>query len=137
MINLFKLGDRLMLADLPGYGYAKVSRSDAEQWQREIVTYLHTRPALRRVILLIDARRGLMDSDRQVMGILDKAGVAYALVLTKTDKLRPSKGGPLLSDIHAELRGHAAALPQIYSTSAESGAGLDLLKVALAALAPQ
>jgi len=59
-INFFRLGGRLMLADLPGYGYARVSRSDSERWTELIFAYLRGRPNLRRAVLLIDARRGLM-----------------------------------------------------------------------------
>jgi GTP-binding protein len=134
-INLFELGGALMLADLPGYGYAKVSRSMAEDWQREILAYLHTRPNLRRAIVLIDARRGLMDSDRQAMTLLDKAAVSFAVALTKSDKLKPAMRDTAAAEIAAELRGHPAAFANIYVTSAETGFGLDALKAGLAALA--
>src|SRR5215469_6879054 len=86
-INFFNLADRLMLVDLPGYGFAKRSKSEAEQWQEMIFSYLRRRARLRRVALLIDARRGVMDSDLQVMTLLDQAAVSYGLVLTKADEL--------------------------------------------------
>ena len=70
-----------MLADLPGYGYAKASKSLAEEWQNLIFAYLRGRAALRRVAVLIDARRGAMDTDREAMKLLDQAAVSYALVL--------------------------------------------------------
>ncbi|MBU6299594.1 MAG: ribosome biogenesis GTP-binding protein YihA/YsxC, partial [Alphaproteobacteria bacterium] len=60
-INFFKLGERLMLVDLPGYGYAKASKSLAAEWQRLIFAYLRGRANLRRVVLLMDGRRGVMD----------------------------------------------------------------------------
>src|SRR5438105_8968323 len=81
-INFFDLGGRLMLVDLPGYGFAKRSKAEAESWQEMIFAYLRHRARLRRVLLLIDARRGVMDSDRQVMTLLDQAAVSYGLVLT-------------------------------------------------------
>src|SRR5580765_2473094 len=81
-INFFDLGGTLMLADLPGYGFAKVSKTEADSWQEMIFAYLRRRARLRRVLLLIDARRGVMDSDRQVMTLLDQAAVSYGLVLT-------------------------------------------------------
>src|ERR1043165_8987175 len=66
-INFFNLGDRLMLVDLPGYGFAKRSKAEANAWQEMIYAYLQRRARLRRVALLVDARRGPMDSDIQVM----------------------------------------------------------------------
>src|ERR1700704_5694311 len=76
-INFFNLGGRLMLVDLPGYGFAKRSKSEANSWQEMIFAYLRRRARLRRVLLLIDARRGVMDSDLQVMELLDKTAVSY------------------------------------------------------------
>ena len=76
-----------MLVDLPGYGYAKASKTLAAEWQTLIFAYLRGRATLRRVVLLIDARRGVMDIDRAVMELLDSAAVSYGLVLTKTDEL--------------------------------------------------
>src|ERR1700755_338610 len=85
-INFFDLGGKLMLVRLPGYGFAKRSKTEAESWQAMIFAYLRRRARLRRVLLLIDARRGVMDSDRQVMALLDQAAVSYGLVLTKADE---------------------------------------------------
>src|SRR5690348_2007558 len=79
-INFFKLGGGLMLVDLPGYGYAKASRAMAQQWQESIFAYLRGRASLRRVSLLIDARRGVGEQDEQVMKLLDDAAVSYGLV---------------------------------------------------------
>jgi len=73
-INFFNLADRLMLVDLPGYGFAKRSKTEAEAWQEMIFSYLRRRARLRRVALLIDARRGVMDTDLAVMELLDRAG---------------------------------------------------------------
>ena len=88
-INFFKLGERLMLVDLPGYGYAKASKTLAAEWQRLIFAYLRGRANLRRVVLLMDGRRGAMELDRAVMDLLDASAVSYCLALTKIDKLLP------------------------------------------------
>jgi GTP-binding protein len=64
-INFFRLGDRLMLADLPGYGFARASKEMSERWGNLIFEYLRGRPQLRRVILLIDSRRGLLENERE------------------------------------------------------------------------
>jgi GTP-binding protein len=134
-INFFKLGDRLMLADLPGYGYAKASKAMAAEWQNLIFAYLRGRASLRRVSLLIDARRGVLDLDRDVMRLLDEAAVSFAIVLTKIDKLSPGELAMTLAAVGSEARKYTAAFPEICATSALRGAGLDPLKLQLAALA--
>jgi GTP-binding protein len=134
-INFFKLGDGLMLADLPGYGYAKASKTMAAQWQELIFAYLRGRASLRRVVLLIDARRGVGEQDEQVMTLLDEAAVSYGLVLTKIDKLTPAEAEAAAPAADARARKHTAASPEICATSALRGLGLDPLKLQLAALA--
>jgi GTP-binding protein len=134
-INFFKLGDRLMLADLPGYGYAKASKAMAAQWQNLIFAYLRGRASLRRVALLIDARRGVGEQDEQVMRLLDEAAVSYGLVLTKADKLSAAEADAAVAAADSRARKHTAAFPQICATSALKGLGLDSLKLQLAALA--
>ena len=134
-INFFKLGDRLMLADLPGYGYAKASKTMTAEWQKLIFSYLRGRASLRRVSLLIDARRGVLDLDKEVMGLLDEAAVSFGVVLTKIDKLSPEEIAAVVAATDVEARKHTAAFPEICATSAFRGTGLDPLKVQLAALA--
>ena len=134
-INFFKLGDRLMLADLPGYGYAKASKTMTAEWQKLIFSYLRGRASLRRVSLLIDARRGVLDLDKEVMDLLDEAAVSFGVVLTKIDKLSPEEVAEVVAATDVEARKHTAAYPEICATSAFRGMGLDPLKVQLAALA--
>lgn len=135
-INFFRLADTLMLVDLPGYGYARASKTLAAEWQSQITAYLTARANLRRVVLLIDARRGIMPIDREAMALLDRAAVSYLPVLTKTDKLKPSERAEITAQVAAEAQTHAAAYPEIVATSAEKGDGLDALKLHLTALAP-
>lgn len=133
-INFFNLGDKIVLADLPGYGYAKASKSLAEEWQNLIFAYLRGRAALRRVAVLIDARRGAMDIDREAMKLLDQAAVSYALVLTKMDQLKPVEREKAEADIAAEAKRHTAAYPEIFATSSLKNSGLEALKAHIAAL---
>ena len=91
-INFFSLADRLMLVDLPGYGYAAVSKQKVANWTGLIEDYLKGRPQLKRVCLLIDARHGLKETDKAAMELMDSSAVVYQVVLTKADKLKP---GPL------------------------------------------
>ena len=134
-INFFDLGGRLMLTDLPGYGYAKASKEQVANWTRLIELYLVGRAPLRRVLLLIDARHGPKDVDRAVMAMLDKAAVAYQAVLTKTDQLRPAELAERIDGTARELSRHAAAHPDVLPTSAEKGHGIAELRGALATLA--
>lgn len=134
-INFFNLADRLMLVDLPGYGFAKRSKVEAEQWQEMIFSYLRRRARLRRVVFLIDARRGVMDSDLEVMGLLDRSAVSYGLVLTKVDALEPGERSGALEKATAEATRHPAALADVQLTSALAGEGIATLRTHLAALA--
>jgi GTP-binding protein len=134
-INFFRLGDKLMLADLPGYGFARASKAESERWAELIFEYLRGRPNLRRVILLVDSRRGLLASDVELMTLLDRAAVSYQLILTKADKLKARELDDVISRVTAQSRKHGAAHPDIIATSAESGAGLPQLRAELAALA--
>ncbi len=134
-LNFFDLGGRLLLVDLPGYGYARASKTDIKQWSALARRYLRGRPALRRVCLLIDARHGAKDSDREIMAELDQTAVSYQAVLTKVDKVKPRALAAVRGALEAELAGHPAAHPHIPVTSARAGHGIAELRAALAALA--
>ena len=133
-INFFALGRRLMLVDLPGYGYASVARKQANAWSALIRAYLKGRPSLRRLCLLVDARHGLKESDRQTMSELDKAGLSYQLVLTKADRVKPEALADLRRSVEIEIRRHTAAHPTILATSALEGDGVPELRAELASL---
>lgn len=135
LINFFDLGARLMLVDLPGYGYAKASKSAIKAWSRLAEDYLRGRVNLLRACLLIDARRGLMKSDEAAMAALDVAAVSYVVVLTKADKVKPGALEALLDALSRALKSHTAAYPEILVTSARTGEGIAELRAHLAALA--
>src|SRR5882672_351562 len=134
-INFFRVDNRLMLADLPGYGFARASKSDSARWTELVFAYLRGRPNLRRAILLIDSRRGLLKNDIEVMELLDRAAVSYQLVLTKADKLKPNELIAVQSRVAAESVRHGAAHPDLIATSSVSGQGIPELRAELAALA--
>ncbi len=134
-LNFFELGERLMLVDLPGYGYAEAPKHLVKQWTRLIQDYLRGRPGLRRVLMLVDGRHGLKDTDRELMDMLDKAAVNYQLVLTKADKVKSADLAKVLSQSTAAIARRPAAHPEILVTSAREGQGVPELRAALAALA--
>lgn len=134
-INFFNLGGRCMLVDLPGYGYAKASKTMTAEWQDLILAYLRGRASLRRVVLLVDSRRGIMDTDVDAMKILDRAAVSYLVVLTKIDKLSPAEREQALAKAHDNMKGRIAAYPALFATSAHDKLGLEPVREHLAALA--
>jgi len=134
-INFFSLVDALMLADLPGYGYAKASKMDIARWTTMIFDYLRGRPPLRRVCLLIDARHGLKDSDIDVMKDLDNSAVSYQIVLTKCDKVKAAALDQLLADTRTRIAKHVAAHPMVIQTSSAKGTGIEFLRAELAMIA--
>jgi GTP-binding protein len=134
-INFFNLAGRLMLVDLPGYGFAKRSKTEAQAWQEMIFSYLRRRARLRRIALLVDARRGVMDSDLEVMALLDQTAVSYGLVLTKVDELKSADRARALEAAQLEAARHTAALAEVQLTSALAGDGIAALRAHLADLA--
>jgi GTP-binding protein len=134
-INFFLLGNRMMLADLPGYGYARAAKSDVTKWTELVNAYLRGRPHLRRVCLLIDGRHGIKDSDKRLMDMLDQAAVSYQAVLTKCDKIKTAEIDIKIAALTRELSPRAASHPDIFATSAAKKLGIAELRADLAALA--
>ena len=134
-LNFFDLGRRLVLVDLPGYGYAKVSKTQVAAWTRTLKAFLRGRVALRRVCLLIDSRVGLKDLDRDMMEMLDAAAVVYQVVLTKVDKLKSDELETTTSMISDELAKRSAAHPILALTSSNKSLGIRELRAGLASLA--
>jgi GTP-binding protein len=134
-INFFDLGGRLMLADLPGYGYAKAPRDLVEQWTLLADSYLRGRAPLRRTLLLIDARHGLKSADHKVMTMLNTAAVSYQCVLTKCDKLTQAGLQATVDAVGGEVSRLGAAHPRIFATSARGSLGIDALRAELAQIA--
>ena len=133
-INFFDLDDRLMLVDLPGYGYAQAPKDDVAKWTQLVVDYLRGRPVLRRTCVLIDSRHGLKDNDREAMTLLDKAAVPYQIVFTKIDKIKASELEAVMKATDAEIKKRPAAYPIMIATSSDKGLGIPELRAALTAL---
>jgi GTP-binding protein len=134
-INFFDLGGRLMLVDLPGYGYAAAQKRVVANWNRLIEHYLKGRAGLRRVLLLVDARHGIKPPDRRALALLDEAALSYAVVLTKCDEVKQEALARVAAATAADLARHPAAYPALYLTSAHDGSGIAELRGALAELA--
>lgn len=125
-LNLFNLNDRIMIVDLPGYGYAKVSKVDAMRWLQRLQDYLISRRQLKRLFILIDSRIGPRDSDLDLMDFCDLNAIPYQIVYTKKDKKVREKNQCEI--IHTE---HGAMIPEILETSAEKKTGLENIRETL------
>lgn len=134
-LNFFSLGNRLMLVDMPGYGYAKVSKERKGEWDMLIRSYLSGRTTLKRACLLIDARRGIMAHDEEFMTLLDEAAVNFQIVLTKIDALTGKNLSVLLTSITKVIGAHVAAHPEVIATSSMRKEGLHELQEQLAPFA--
>lgn len=127
-INFFSLDDKILITDLPGYGYAKAPKKDVKVWNRLIRDYLAGRANLRRVFILIDSRHGIKDNDRETMSLLDELAVSYQIVLTKIDKQNEAAIAKIVANI-AELGvKHPAMHPEIIETSSKDRIGLDKIR---------
>ncbi len=134
-VNFFLLDERLRLADLPGYGFARAGRGVTRKFQDLGRAYLRGRPNLRRVYLLIDARHGLKSTDAEALDALDRAAVSYQIVLTKADKLKPAEVAAMIAVTAKKVSRRPAAFPRVLATSAETGYGLADLRAEIAAAA--
>ncbi len=134
-INFFDLAEgKFYLVDLPGYGFADAPKKNVDTWSRLNLNYLRSRSKLRRVFMLIDARRGVGDVDRNVMKDLDSAAVQYQIVLTKSDKIRKSELPDLVAATTATLMKQPAAHPHVLVTSSEKGLGIPELRATILSL---
>lgn len=127
-INFYLINNRFFLTDLPGYGFARAPEDERERWRRLVEAFLETSPDLAGIVVLIDARRGLLKQDEQLLGWLAELGIPVLMALTKIDKLNRSGR----TRAGRELR-EALGLPadQLVSTSAVTGEGVDVLRESL------
>ena len=121
--------------DIPGYVFAKAAKSVKEDWQNMMFAYLRGRTTLARVILLLDARIELKESDKDVMELLDRAAVVFQIVLTKCDQVRPTALKAKIAAVEALALKHAAAYPRIVCTSSQTGEGIEDLRAEIARFA--
>ncbi|MFO1136375.1 MAG: ribosome biogenesis GTP-binding protein YihA/YsxC [Rhodoblastus sp.] len=133
-LNFFALGERARLVDMPGYGYAAVSKTKISSWDGLMKDYLRGRAKLLRVYVLIDGRRGVMKVDEEMLDMLDASAVSYALVLTKKDEVKKGDLDRLLTETEARIAKRPAAYPHVLFTSSHTGEGVPELRAAIAQL---
>lgn len=134
-LNFFALTEGVRLVDLPGYGYAKVSKTEVSAWTQLLKAYLAGRPNLKRALLLVDSRHGLKPSDMEMMDLFDDAAVVYQIILTKIDKLAATGADAVAATVQKAIQRRPAAHPTIVMTSSEKKRGIAELRADIGALA--
>jgi len=131
-VNFFQLGDELRLVDLPGYGWAKASKTEVRKFQNLGRAYLQGRVNLKRVYLLIDSRHGLKAVDTEALDALDKSAVSYQVILTKADKIKPAEAEQVAAQTLKAISKRPAAFPRVLYTSSEKGTNIPELRAEIA-----
>ena len=132
-LNFFDVGrpPQIRLVDMPGYGFADAPKDLVRRWRFLVNDYLRGRSVLRRAIVLIDSRHGLKPPDVEIMEMLDAAAVSYQLVLTKSDKVKPTALAEVVESTAAQAAKHVAAHPRLIATSSETGEGIAELRTSI------
>lgn len=130
LVNLFEVEPGKRLADLPGYGFARVPPAMRADWKRLMEAYFTTRDSLAGLFLIVDVRRGFGDSDETMLEYAAARGRPVHVLLTKCDKLGRNEGRSTLQKVRSQLGERATA--QLFS--AQSGEGVDTAQGALDAL---
>ena len=133
-INFFKINNNKHLVDLPGYGYAQVSKKERQAWFKMVKDYFFYSNNLRRVFLLIDSRHGLKPSDVDLMKILEEAAVTFQLVFTKFDKIKPNEFDKIKKTTFTKLSLFANAFPEVIVTSTKKNIGIEALRASISKL---
>lgn len=135
LLNFFDLAQgAARIVDMPGYGYARVSKGERRGWDALLRAYVRGRADLRAVLLLVDGRHGMKDSDHEFLRLLDEGGVAARVVLTKSDKIKRAEADVVTAATAAALKKHPSAFPHPALVSAHKGGGIPELRTAIAGL---
>ena len=118
-VNLFRVDEQLMFADLPGYGFAKVPQEVRQRWKPMIENYLGSRSELKMVVVLVDSRRTAQEMDQALIASLKEFGIRTLVVATKIDKLSKSKRRPILNKLALGLGVGRSDLVPFSSTKRE------------------
>ena len=130
-INFFRIGNNKHLVDLPGYGYAKVSKKERKAWFEMVKGYFFYSNNLRRVFLLIDSRHGLKPSDVDLMKILEEAAITFQVIFTKFDKIKPIEFEKIKKITFTQLSAFANAFPEVILTSTKKNIGIETLRISI------
>jgi GTP-binding protein len=125
LINHFLINNSWYMVDLPGYGYAKLAKTEREKFKKMIDSYLKDRPNLANLFILVDSRHAPIQTDLDFMQNVGTMGIPFAIVFTKTDKLKPAQLEDNLSKYKERLIEEWEELPSLFLTSATTRQGQD------------
>ncbi|XP_073145687.1 uncharacterized protein [Henckelia pumila] len=134
-INFFKLGPKLSLVDLPGYGFAYAKDEVKESWEELVKEYVTTRASLKRVCLLIDTKWGMKPRDHELIQLMERSQTKYQIVLTKTDLVFPIAVARRAMQIEESLKASKSVIQPLMMVSSSTGAGIRSLRTVLANVA--
>ena len=127
-LNFFKVAQRFIMVDMPGYGYAKANKQQIEHWQKTALEYLTNRANLKRVFLLLDPTKGLKDADLEMINIFNALAVSFEIVFTKSDRLSREDLSQMDDEIKTAAKKWPAFYDKIIHTSSYKGYGVDDLQ---------
>ncbi len=122
LIHIYEIPGKLRLVDLPGYGYAKVSKTEREKWGVEIAHYFSERQALRGIVSLVDSRHEVSDLDVNLLRFCEEASLPVVVALTKCDGIKPTR---LRNEVRARCQELGVEPADAVATSSDTGMGLD------------
>jgi len=137
-LNFFKIENKLnslIFVDLPGYGFAKVSKTEQREWKNLIFNYISSRQNLRTILLLIDARRELTKEDNKMIEFFESKGLGWTCIITKVDKIKKSEVCSKLINLKNALKNKITLYPHLFFTSSEKKTGLEELRAYIAMFA--
>ncbi|CAN4101870.1 unnamed protein product [Withania somnifera] len=134
-INFFKLGSKMCMVDLPGYGFAYAKEEVKESWEELVKEYVSTRLGLKRVCLLIDTKWGMKQRDHELIDLMERAQTKYQIILTKTDTVFPIDVARRAMQIEENLKANKSVVQPAVMVSSKSGAGIRSLRTVLAKIA--
>lgn len=130
LINFFSLDEQRRLVDLPGYGYAKVSREIKQRWQKTLGEYLESRQSIKGLVLLMDIRHPLKEFDIMMADWASHYCIPMHVLLTKADKLSRNQAASAFATVKKALKGHENISIQLFSSLSKAGLAELELKVA-------
>ncbi|GMG98169.1 hypothetical protein Nepgr_000009 [Nepenthes gracilis] len=134
-INFFKLGSKLCLVDLPGYGFAYAKEEVKDAWEELVKEYVSSRVGLKRVCILIDTKWGIKPRDHELIYLMERSQTKYQIVLTKTDMVLPADVARRAMQIEEALKANRSIVQPVMMVSSKSGAGIRSLRTVLAKIA--
>jgi len=130
-VNFFRLADKLMIVDMPGYGFAKARDKHIENWQRTCFEYFKHRRSLKKVFLLIDPIKGIKENDEEMANIFNVFGVIFQIILTKIDKIKLQEIENVKKNIFEKMKLWPAVHPEILCVSSKDNNGLEAIKISI------